>query len=116
MGLIEDVKALGADVDDALARFMNNSALYEKMLKKLPKVIEDAPVMPYVRSGDLETAMSNAHTLKGVLGNLSLVKLYENYTETVNLLRGGDTAAAEKLLTETLELQKSFLECIEKHM
>ena len=116
MGLIEELKSLGADTDDALVRFMDNSALYERMLKKLPKVVEDTPVMPYVESGDLDTAMSNAHTIKGVVGNLSITPLYNNYTEMVNLFRDDKPDKAKALLTETLEIQRDFMECIKKYM
>lgn len=115
MGLIEDVALLGADTEDGLTRCMGNPSLYERMLKKLPKVIEEAPVMPYVESGDLDTALSNAHTLKGVVGNLSLMPLYNNYTEIVNLFRGDKPEMATALLAETLKIQQSFLECIKKY-
>lgn len=115
MGLIEDIALLGADTEDALTRFMDNSALYERMLKKLPKIIEQAPVMPYVESGDLDEALSNAHTLKGVLGNLSLTPLFNNYTEIVNLFRDNKPEKAKELLAQTLELQQSFLDCIKKY-
>ena len=114
MGLIEELKLLGADTEDALARFMNNSSLYERMLMKLPKVVEDAPVMPYVESGDLEAALSNAHTLKGVVGNLSLTPLYNNYTEMVDLFRDNKPEKAKELLEKTVEIQREFMDCIKK--
>ena len=116
MGLIEELSDLGVDVDDALTRFMNNSALYERMLKKLPKVAEDAVVMPFVESGDFETALSNAHTLKGVMGNLSIVPLYKSYTEAVNLFREGNTEAARELLIQSADLQQKIIDCINKYM
>lgn len=116
MGLIEELKSLGVDTDDALVRFMDNSALYERMLKKLPKVIEDAPVMPYVESGDLDTALSNAHTLKGVVGNLSITPLYNNYTEMVSLFRDDKSDKAKALLADTLEIQRDIIDCIKKYM
>lgn len=115
MGLIEEVALLGADTDDALTRFMNNSALYERMLKKLPKLIEQAPVMPFMESGDLETAMSNAHTLKGVIGNLSITPLFNDYSEIVNLLRENKPDKAEELLRQTFEIQQKFVDCIKKY-
>lgn len=116
MGLIEDIALVGADTEDALTRFMDNSALYERMLKKLPKVVEETPVMPYVESGDLDTALSNAHTLKGVVGNLSLMPLYNNYTEMVNLIRDEKMDAAKALLAKTIKIQEDFLDCIKKYM
>jgi len=115
MGLIEDVALLGADTEEGLSRCMDNPKLYERMLKKLPKVVNEVPVMPYVESGDLDTALSNAHTLKGVVGNLSLIPLYDNYTEIVNLFRSDRVESATDLLAETLEIQQKFLECIKKY-
>lgn len=115
MGLLEDIALLGADTDDGSTRFMGNTALYERMLKKLPEVIKDNPVQPFVRSGDLETALSNAHTLKGVTGNLSLTPLYNSYVDVVGLLRSGNSEKAEKKLESALEIQQRFVECIKKY-
>lgn len=116
MSLIEELKSLGADTDDAIARFMGNSALYERMLKKLPKVIEEAPVMQYVESGDIDTALANAHTLKGVVGNLSITPLYNNYTEIVTLFRENSPEKAKELLTDTIKIQDDFLDRIKKYI
>ncbi len=116
MSLIEELKSLGTDTDDALVRFMDNSALYERMLKKLPKVIEEAPVMQYVESGDLDTALANAHTLKGVVGNLSITPLYNNYTEIVKLFREEKSEKAKELLIDTVKIQQEILDCIKKYI
>lgn len=116
MGMIEELRALGANTAEALQRFMGNSALYEKMLKKLPKVVEDSPVLPLVRARDYEAATSNAHALKGVTGNLSLDPLYEKYTLMVDLFRAGKNDEAAALLDETLIIQKSFLDVIGKYI
>ena len=116
MSLIEELSALGADTEDALSRFMGNSGLYERMLKKFPKVVEDAPVLTYAQSEDYDTATSNAHALKGVTGNLSLTPLYTKYTKIVDLYREGNHEQANALLNETLEAQRKFLDVIEKYM
>ena len=116
MSLIDEINALGADTKDALGRFMGNSELYEKMLKKYPKVVADSPVLEFSESGDIDAATSNAHALKGVTGNLSLTPLYKGYTEIVELFRGGETDKAIVILKETLEIQKKFLECISKYL
>lgn len=116
MGMMEDLSALGVDTKDALARFMGNSALYEKMLKKFPKTVEDTPVLTYAQSEDYETATSNAHALKGVTGNLSLTPLYDGYTKIVDMYRESNFEQANALLTKTLEVQQKFLDVIEKYM
>lgn len=112
MNLTEELTALGCNTDEAVKRFMNNTALYEKMLKKLPAAISETPVMPLVESGDLETAASNAHTLKGVTGNLSVTPLYDAYTEIVQLLRNGEGEKARALLQNILPVQEKIVNCI----
>ncbi len=63
----------GFDVEDALDRLRGNKLLYKKLLGDLAgnhsrdcEHIEEA-----VKAGDLATARSIAHTLKGIAGNLS---------------------------------------------
>lgn len=115
MSLIEEIGRLGADVEDALNRFMGNAALYERMLKKYPDVAEKSSVMPFIDSGDLETAAAHAHTLKGVVGNLSLNVLYEGYSRIVLLLREGKADEARELLEKTLESERPIIETIKKY-
>ena len=65
----------GIDVDGALERFMNNEALLERFLRKVPG---RTPTMkrPWSaglrRRGTREEALTASHTLKGMCGNLSL--------------------------------------------
>ena len=113
MELISELKELGANTDEALARFMNNSELYVKMLGKFPAAVRDADVPAHFAAKDYEAAVSAAHTLKGVSGNLSLTPLFTAYTEIVRLLRAGDNGTAETLLNEILPTQEKILNCIE---
>lgn len=71
--------------------------------------------MQFIDGGDIETATRNAHTIKGVTGNLSITPLYTAYTEIVNLLRGGKVEEARKLYVETLPVQEKILEIIKKY-
>ena len=116
MGLMKELTELGVDTNEAMARFMGNSVLYERMLKKFPKAVEDSPVLTYAQSEDYETAASNAHALKGVTGNLSLTPLYDNYTRIVDMYRACNFEQANALLNETIEVQQKFLDVIEKYM
>ncbi len=68
MGLLEELKVLGTDVDDALERFMGNASLYERMLKKLPDMIKSASVQPDFDCGDYTDIIEKTHKLKGVTG------------------------------------------------
>ena len=116
MSMLDELKDLGVNIEDALQRFMNNSALYEKMLGKLVSNVKDIEVLPSLEAGDYSAACDAAHTLKGVMGNLSIIPLYKNYTQIVNLLRDNDPDEAKKLLLETLPVQEEIIACIEKNM
>lgn len=115
MGMVDELKELGANVDEAMQRFMNNAALYEKMLKKLPKMLDGAQVIAAIDQGKIDSAIETAHTLKGVLGNLSITPLYESYTEIVTLLRKGDPEKAKSILEESIPIEKKVAACIEKY-
>lgn len=115
MSLIHDIRELGVNVEEGLERFMNNEPLYERMLKKLPSVLEASCVMPCFESGDLEAAYNNAHTIKGVVGNLSVDPLYNGYSGIAKLLREGQGDEARALLEKTLELERPIVECIKKY-
>lgn len=115
MSMISELQELGADVNDAMQRFMNNASLYERMLKKLPATVKDKPVMEFIESGDIKTSTENAHTLKGVMGNLSITPLYKAYTEIVNLLREDKAQEAKAILEESIPVQEQVMACIEKY-
>lgn len=115
MGLLDELKELDVNTDEGLGRFMNNAALYERMLGKINATVKDLEVMPYFESGDLETALANAHTLKGVTGNLSLTPLYDAYTEIVAQLRGNEPEKAKERMAEILPVQEKIMKCIEKY-
>ena len=84
---IDSLKAFGADTDDALARCMGNEAFYFKLIGKVLddknfEVLEQA-----IQAKDLDKAFEAAHSLKGVLGNLSLTPVYDPVNEMTELLR-----------------------------
>ena len=115
MSMLEELKDLGVNIEDALQRFMNNSSLYEKMLSKLVNNVKDINVLPSIEAGDYTAACDAAHTLKGVMGNLSITPLYKSYTQIVNLLREDNPEEAKKILLETLPVQEKIIACIEKN-
>lgn len=115
MSLINELEKLGANTDDALRRFMNNSSLYERMLGKLPKNVRELEVIPYFESQDYQKALENAHTLKGVMGNLSITPLYQGYTEVVTLLRANDTQKAKSVMEGIIPIQDEIISCIEQY-
>lgn len=115
MSLLTELKEMGVNTDEALARFMNNSAFYERMLGKFVANAESTEVMSFIDSGDFEQAEKNAHTLKGVTGNLSLTPLFKGYDGVVSAIRSGDFTAAKQIMSDTLPVQEKILDCIKKY-
>lgn len=115
MSMIDDLKSLGVNTEEALQRFMGKTSLYEKMVGKLPAAVSDTPVMPAFEAEDHKMALENAHTLKGVMGNLSITPLFEGYTKIVDMLRADDPAGARKVLEDILPVQEKIIDCIEKN-
>lgn len=116
MSLTEKLKEYGVNVAEALERFMGNEAIYERTLKKFPAAVETHPVAEVIKSGDSKTAVANAHTLKGVTGNLSITPLYTAYVEIVNLLRADENEKALAMLEDILPLQEKIVDCIKGSM
>lgn len=94
------LEAAGIDVASALERMMGSEALLKRLLGKFL----DDPQYPALRAaleaGDMERAVSAAHTLKGVCGNLSMTELYGLFTRQVDALRAGDLPLAQGIMAE----------------
>jgi hypothetical protein len=113
MSFVDELSDLGVDTEAALKRFMNNLGLYERMLKKFTVTAPGLEVLSYIDAGDIETAIANSHTLKGITGNLSLTPLYEAYTDIVALLRSGDVEKARSIQADILPVQEKIIQCID---
>lgn len=116
MGVIEELVALGADVGSALERIYDDEELYVELLAELLNDFENCEVKDNLLGGDVVAATLNAHTLKGVTGNLGITPLYEQYMKINDVLKAGDTDTAEILLEATLPLQDKFIEVIKKYV
>ncbi|MCR5509525.1 MAG: hypothetical protein K6F54_01010 [Lachnospiraceae bacterium] len=84
---LDELRIFGADVDDGLARCMNNEEFYLKMVDKCladPKFAELGGVLS---AGDLDMAYEISHALKGTVSNLSLTPLRSEIEKLTDLLR-----------------------------
>ena len=115
MGLLEELKELGANVDEGLERLGGNQALYERLLGSFLKTMEAHSVTPDFDTADLTEAIEKTHAIKGTSGNLSITPVYEAYTEIVALLRADKPEQAKEELVKILPVQEKIMECIEKY-
>ena len=90
----------GIDVDSALGRFMNNEALLERFLAKFPADPNHGRLVAAIAAGDREAALTAAHTMKGVCGNLSMPALFELLTRQVAAFRADDWDGAVAMMPE----------------
>lgn len=110
-----ELKALGINFDEAIERFMGKQNIYDKFLKKFPGAVSQYEVYEYFIAKDYEKALANAHTLKGVTGNLSITNLFEAYTEIVADLRGNDPQKAQEILESILPVQDKIVNYINEN-
>lgn len=115
MGMLDELREFGVDVDEGLQRFINNSALYEKMLHTFPSMVHSSRVSVDFDANDYDEVIEKTHALKGVTGNLSLTPLFEAYTKIVDLLRAGKPEDAREELKKVLPIQEDIINCIEKN-
>lgn len=115
MTLLEELEKLGADTKDGISRLMNNEEVYIRIVKKLPGSIKAQEVLSFIDSGDIQSAITSAHTIKGVTGNLAITPVYKAYTEIVNLLREDRVSEARQLYLDTIPVQNEFIAVIEKY-
>lgn len=115
MGLFEDLKELGVDIDGGLNRLGGNEALYKRLLNTFVKTIKGQAVTPDFDNADYEDVKERAHAIKGTSGNLSITPVYEAYSEIMDLLRSDRPDEAKELLKKILPIQEEIVSCIEKY-
>ncbi len=84
---IDKLREYGADVEDGLARCMNNEEFYLKMVNLGLSDERFETLSVALSEGDTDKAFEIAHALKGVVGNLALTPIYRPISELTELLR-----------------------------
>ncbi len=102
----------GIDVESALERFMGNEALYERFLRGFAEDKTYDALAEAIKAGDAKKAFLEAHTLKGVCANLSLIELLNPVNAVTEALRGGDLDTAKRLLPELTEQYRKTAEAV----
>lgn len=85
----ERLENAGIDVTGALERFMGNDVLFIRFLKKFLSDPNYQKLAAAIDAGDQENALTAAHTLKGVCGNLGMTDLFDLTAKQVAAFRAG---------------------------
>ncbi|MEA4911292.1 MAG: Hpt domain-containing protein [Oscillospiraceae bacterium] len=94
----------GCDTKAALERMADDRDFYLTLLGELLADPLFSQLRRALDCGDVKEAFETAHTLKGVLGNLSLTPMYAQICEIVELLRSGTTQGVEPHYEELMRL------------
>lgn len=97
---IDALREFGADVDDGLARCMNNESFYLMLVRKAAETERLLQLEIQLQAGDLDAAFETAHALKGLYANLSLTPLTKPFSELTELLRNRTDTDHSALLAE----------------
>lgn len=84
---IDDLIAYGANVDEGLARCMNNEEFYLRLVGLVKNEAGFDTLEQAIANNQLKEAFEAAHSLKGVLANLAITPLFEPISEITELLR-----------------------------
>lgn len=88
----------GIDFAAGLERFSGRAEIYIKYLKKFPDDTYYPALLEALEKKDIQEAFTNAHSIKGTAGNLSLVRFYEAVSALVEALRDENLDKANELL------------------
>lgn len=105
---LDDLVAFGANVDEGMARCMNNESFYLRLVESVKNEKGFDALKAALDEGDLDAAFEAAHSLKGVLGNLSLTPLYEPMSEITELLRAKEEADYATLVDAIMRKRDEF--------
>ena len=107
---LEQLRAWGADVDDAMPRCLNNEAFYLRLVGKAVEEPAFDRLREALEAGDLDKAFEQAHALKGVTGNLALTPIDKPVREITEFLRSRTDMDYGPLLAEILSQRDALRE------
>lgn len=97
-----ELEGAGVNVEETLRRFMNNEMLMIKFLRK------------FVADKHYNEVLPVAHTLKGVSGNLGLIKLYEIFSRMCQDCRNDQYEDLDGLFAQAEANYSKVVEAIKK--
>jgi len=104
----EFLRNWGANVDEGLARCLNNESFYLMLVGKSLQDANFSKLKEAVAAGELDKAFESAHALKGTMANLALTPILKPVQEITEMLRAGVAADYAPYLNE-IEARRSEL-------
>lgn len=104
------LKTMGCDIDGAMDRFLNDEEFYFECYDKVMRDPCFGELKDALEQHHIKQAFDNAHTLKGVIGNLGLNPLFEKMTQIVEPLRAGTDEGVLEKYNELMELREKYID------
>lgn len=115
MAMLDELKALGVSIDEALAALGGNAALYERLVFKMRDRLKAADETISFEESRLEETQEVIHAMKGVSGSMFFTPLFRSYSDAMRLMREGQPQQAEQVLKEMEPLKNDIISCIDKY-
>ena len=110
---IEKLNEFGDNTNEALERCMNNEQFYLMLVEKALKDDSLDRLDTALKNGNLDEGFEIAHSLKGVLGNLSLTPLYDVIVEMTELLRSRTQTDYAPYMEKAIAIKNRLVELSE---
>lgn len=114
MNLREVNEKIDIDIDGSLARFGNMESFYIKFLKKFIDDKSFEKIKEALKENNIEKLGEEAHTLKGVSGNLGLNNVYGYSVELMRVSKEKNLVEIEELVTKLEVELKIVIEELKK--
>lgn len=106
-GGVKLLEESGVDYTEAMERFAGNASLYERLILKFLNDPHYENLQKALAENNIDQAFREAHSLKGVAGNLSFTALYAAASEVNEALRAENTTSAVELMAPLREAHAS---------
>lgn len=113
--LIKELGENGVDLEVTLSRFLGDEEFY---IECLYTFLEDKSVeglKKALKTKDYDQAFHYAHTLKGVLSNLGLEKIYKKASNLVEALRTENYSDLEVMAEDIYSEYNDFVKILERN-
>ena len=104
----------GIDANEGIRRFNNNREVFENFLETFPESGLYEKMIKAIDDRNVKDAFQAAHALKGVSGNLSLVKLHADLIPLVEELRAESFEKVSVLIIPVEESYKKVIEILKE--
>lgn len=114
MAFIDKLYQHGIDYVNGVERFGGNSELFEKFVRRFPEDPQFGELQDHLAAHNTEQAFQCAHTLKGIVGNLSFIDYFDAISELTEALNSNQLDEALIIMSSVKEAHDKVLAVLEE--